>query len=67
MRYGNKIIGLGGVKKIKPRSLHAEWVILNRLFGTEMMKFYFNDFKGYKSTRKEGTSYQDVYDELIIL
>ena len=53
--------------KVKPRSLHAEWIILNRFFGTEMMKSYFNDFKGYEGTRKKGTSYQGVYDELIIL
>ncbi len=59
-------IWLGGIKS-KPRSKHAEWIILNRLFGTEMMKFHFNDYKGYESTREEGTSYQDIYEELVVL
>jgi hypothetical protein len=61
-------VGIGAMPtKVKPKSMYAEWITLNKFFGNKLMSAYFNNYIGYEKTRKGGTSYQDVYDELIIL
>ncbi len=49
--------------KVKPRSKHVEWKILNKYFGNYEMSVTFRDFNGYKSVREEST-YQEVFNEL---
>lgn len=46
---------------VKPRNNHAEWVLLNRYFGTETMGIWFNDFSGYDSAREKST-YQQIFE-----
>ena len=59
MNTGHKIINM----KVKPRSIHAEWKILNKYYGTDYMSIMFRDFKGYESVRDSST-YQEVFNEL---
>ena len=49
--------------KVKPRSKHAEWKILNKYFGNYEMSVMFKDFSGYESIR-ENSTYQEVFNEL---
>ena len=49
--------------KVKPRSKHAEWKILNRYFGNYEMSVMFRNFNGYESVR-ENSTYQEVFNEL---
>jgi len=31
---------------VKPRNMHAEWVLLNKYFGTETMQIWYNNYQG---------------------
>ena len=46
---------------VKPRNNHAEWVLLNKYFGTETMGIWFNDFSGYNEAREKAT-YQQIFE-----
>ena len=47
--------------KVKMRSVHAEWLVLNKYFGAEVMSVWFNSYSGYENAREKAT-YQQVYD-----
>lgn len=49
--------------KIKPRSTHAEWKILNKYFGNEEMSLIFRNFSAYNLLRKDNT-YQEIFNEV---
>jgi hypothetical protein len=49
--------------KVKPRSVHVEWKILNKYYGVDEMSIMFRDYSSYATIRKENT-FQEVFDEL---
>lgn len=49
--------------KVKPRSTHVEWKILNKYYGVDEMSIMFRDYSSYATIRKENT-FQEVFDEL---
>ena len=49
--------------KVKPRSTHAEWKILNKYYGVDEMSIMFRDYSSYATIRKENT-FQEVFGEL---
>lgn len=49
--------------KVKPRSVHAEWKILNKYYGIDEMSIMYRDYSSYANIRKENT-FQEVLDEL---
>lgn len=49
--------------KVKPRSIHAEWKILNKYYGVDEMSMMFRDYSSYATIREENT-FQQVFDEL---
>jgi len=49
--------------KVKPRSIHAEWKILNKYYGVDEMSIMFKDYSGYADIREKNT-FQEVFDEL---
>jgi len=52
--------------KIKMRSVHSEWIILNKYFGKDYIRKMFNNFISYKELRNKNT-YQEIFNELIKL
>lgn len=48
---------------VKPRNMHAEWVLLNKYFGTETMQIWYNNYQGYADAREKAT-YQQCYEIL---
>ena len=49
--------------KVKPRSVHAEWKILNKYYGVDEMSIMFRDYSSYATIREKNT-FQEVFDEL---
>ena len=49
--------------KVKPRSVHVEWKILNKYYGVDEMSIMFRDYSSYATIREENT-FQEVFDEL---
>lgn len=48
---------------VKPRNNHAEWVLLNKYFGTEPLDLWFSNFSGYHEARERAT-YQEIFNLL---
>jgi len=49
--------------KVKLRSKHAEWKILNKYYGVDEMSIMFRDYSSYADIREKNT-FQEVFDEL---
>jgi len=54
-------VAKGRLIKVKMRNKNAEWIVLNKYFGSDAMSIWFNDFSGYENARENAT-YQQVYD-----